>query len=98
MGSGILIMVTDEQLRNLVKHTFKDILLKIVLFTSQIWAIKFAEWSNSQNECTTRMGREWSGGRRGWDLRWGGGGGGGGRGGGEWGGFGGGFGEWRGLG
>ena len=72
----MLIIVTEEQLSNLVKHTLKDILLKIVLFTSQIWAIKFAEWNKSQNECTTRIGREWSGGRRGWDLRgWGWGGG-----------------------
>ena len=58
----MLIIVTEEQLRNLVKHTFKDILLKIVSFTRKIWAIKFAEESNYQNECTTRRGWEWGGG------------------------------------
>ena len=68
LGSGMLIVVTEPQLGNLVKHTFKDVSLKIVLFTSQIWAIKFAEESNSQNECTTRRGREWREGPRGWKL------------------------------
>ena len=39
----MLIDVTEEQLGNLIKHTFNDVLFKNGIFTIQIWAIKFAE-------------------------------------------------------
>ena len=39
----MLIIVTEEQLGNLIKHTFRNVLFKNGIFTIQIWAIKFAE-------------------------------------------------------